>query len=423
MKKLFLQYSGLKRELYILFIGKLVTAMGSFVWPMLTFFLTTKLGFGDGLSTFLIASASVVMLPASLLGGKLADHFSRKYVIVIFDLMTVTFYILAAILPIGYHTAIFIFFAGMFQTLESPAYDALCADFSTSDQREKAISITYLGYNLGFVFGASLSGVLFQNHISLAFLANALAILTSTLLILFFVNMKNAVGADEESDETYGEYEIPCDEKRSVFSVLKERRVVLFMMLVGCIASMPQNLVGILLPLQLKEDMGQVGAKIYGYMNSLNGFTVILFTPLLTMVLKKFTEIPKTIAGQLLFLSGMVLFANYRFVWVLYVGMFIYTLGEVVTVIGANPYSSKRIPASHRGRVGGLSNVIYSLFSSVTQYIISFILTLSGSNYLLLWIIFMSLGAVAVCIYGLLYRPDKKAFPALYKSDHEKIFF
>ncbi len=43
MKQLITQYAGLKKEIYILFIGKLVTAMGSFVWPMLTFFLTTKL--------------------------------------------------------------------------------------------------------------------------------------------------------------------------------------------------------------------------------------------------------------------------------------------------------------------------------------------------------------------------------------------
>ena len=38
MKQLLTQYGGLKREIYVLFIGKLVTAMGSFVWPMLTFF-------------------------------------------------------------------------------------------------------------------------------------------------------------------------------------------------------------------------------------------------------------------------------------------------------------------------------------------------------------------------------------------------
>ena len=79
MKQLFSQYAGLKKEIYILFIGKLVTAMGSFVWPMLTFFLTTKLGLSDGTSTLLIATASVVSFPAALLGGKLADRFSATF--------------------------------------------------------------------------------------------------------------------------------------------------------------------------------------------------------------------------------------------------------------------------------------------------------------------------------------------------------
>ena len=51
MKQLIFQYRGLKKEIYILFIGRLVTAMGSFVWPMLTFFLTTKLGLSESATT------------------------------------------------------------------------------------------------------------------------------------------------------------------------------------------------------------------------------------------------------------------------------------------------------------------------------------------------------------------------------------
>ena len=97
MKQLITQYGGLKREIYILFIGKLVTAMGSFVWPMLTFFLTTKLGLSDGTSTLMIATASVLSFPAALLGGKLADRFPRKSIIILFDCLTVGFYLLAAI--------------------------------------------------------------------------------------------------------------------------------------------------------------------------------------------------------------------------------------------------------------------------------------------------------------------------------------
>lgn len=416
MKKLLTQYGGLKKEIYVLFVGKLVTAMGSFVWPMLTFFLTTKLGFTDSTATLLMAAASTVLLPVALLGGKLADKFSRKNIIIIFDLLTVSLYVLASALPIGLHTAVLVFFAGLFQSIESPAYDALNADFSTTKDREKAFSLSYLGFNLGFVVGASVAGLLFEFHTNLAFLLNGLAILTSTVLIWIFVDPKNAVGEEERAEESYGEYEQPIDETVPVLAVLKERRVVLLMILVGCFASMPSNIAGVLLPLQLKESMGQAGATVYGYLNSLNGFTVIVFTPLFTMLLRRLTEIPKVILGMLLFVAGLVFFSTNSFLWLLFVGMFVYTLGEVVTVLGVNPYSSRRIPASHRGRVGGLSGVIGSLFSSFTQFLISFILRVTNSNYYFIWMIFIVCGLVAVTLYALLYKPDKRSFPALYEG-------
>ena len=417
MKQLVTQYAGLKREIYILFIGKLVTAMGSFVWPMLTFFLTTKLGLSDGMSTLLIATASVLSFPAALLGGKLADRFSRKSIIILFDCLTVSLYLLAAILPLTIGTAVLLFLAGLFQTIESPAYDALNADYSTSQQREKAYSLSYLGFNLGFIVGASVSGLLFENFLQLAFCVNGLAIFTSTVLIIFFVHRKNAISEDADAlQQHYSEYEMPVDEKLSVLKVLKQRPVLIGMLLVGCFASMPSNLVGILLPLQLKDVMGQAGATLYGYLNSLNGFVVIVFTPILTILLKKLTEIPKTILGLLLFVGGIALFSIDTAAAVLFVGMFVFTLGEVVTVLGSNPYTSRRIPASHRGRVGGISSVVYSVFSSLTQYLISFMLIATGSNYSLIWLVFIICGLVAAVLYGFLYMPDRRTFPKLYEK-------
>ena len=415
MKQLLTQYGGLKREIYILFVGKLVTAMGSFVWPMLTFFLTTKLGLSDGMSTLLIATASVLSFPAALLGGKLADRFSRRSIILLFDCLTVSLYLLAAVLPLTIWTAAILFLAGLFQTIESPAYEALNADFSTTKQREKAYSLSYLGFNLGFIVGASLSGILFEHHLRLAFCINGLSIFVSTVLIFFFVHTKNAISEDTESLlESYSEYELPVDEKIPVLTVLKQRPVLIGMLLVGCFASMPSNLVGILLPLQLKETMGQTGATIYGYLNSLNGFVVIAFTPILTILLKKLTEIPKTILGLLLFVAGIGFFSVGTAVAVLFAGMFVFTLGEVITVLGHNPYNSRRIPASHRGRVGGISSVVHSIFSSLTQYLISGILFLSNSNYRLIWTVFILCGLCAAVLYGFLYGPDKKTFPKLY---------
>ena len=417
MKQLFSQYAGLKKEIYILFIGKLVTAMGSFVWPMLTFFLTTKLGLSDGTSTLLIATASVLSFPAALLGGKLADRFRRKNIIILFDFLTIGFYLLAAILPLTFATAVILFLAGLFQTLESPAYDALNSDYSTSSQRVKAYSLSYLGFNLGFIVGASVAGILFENFLRLAFCINGLAILISTLLIIFFVHPKNAVSRNAESmKENYSEYELPVDEKISVLTILRKRPVLIYMLLLGCFASMPANLVGILLPLQLKDAMGAAGATIYGYLNSLNGFVVILFTPIFTVLLKKLTEIPKTILGLLLFVAGIAFFSVQAATSILFAGMFVFTLGEVVSVLGNNPYISRRIPASHRGRVGGISTVIHSVFSSLTQYLISFMLILTHSNYKLLWAVFIVCGLISAGLYGFLYMPDKRTFPKLYQK-------
>jgi MFS family permease len=132
------------------------------------------------------------------------------------------------------------------------------------------------------------------------------------------------------------------------------------------------------------------------------------------VLLKKLTEIPKAIIGLALFVAGIGLFAMGNATGVLFLGMFVFTLGEVVTVLGVNPYTSRRIPASHRGRVGGISTVVHSVFSSLTQYLISFMLILTGSNYPLLWLIFIGLGLLACVAYGFLYQPDKNTFPRLY---------
>jgi len=320
------------------------------------------------------------------------------------------------VLPLTIGTAVLLFLAGLFQTIESPAYDALNADYSTSKQREKAYSLSYLGFNLGYIVGASVAGILFEKFLRLAFCINGIAIFTSTVLIIFFVHKKNAISEDVQSfSESYSEYEIPVDEKLSVLKVLRQRPVLIGMLLIGCFASMPSNLMGLLLPLQLKETMGEAGATIYGYLNSLNGFVVIVFTPILTVLLKKLTEIPKTIIGLLLFVAGNVFFSVETAVAVLFVGMFVFTLGEVVTVLGSNPYNSRRIPASHRGRVGGISSVVYSLFSSFTQYLISFLLMATQSNYRLIWTVFIICGLVAAVLYGFMYGPDKRTFPNLYE--------
>lgn len=45
MFKIFKQYKGLRRELYVLFFGRIVTSLGAMIQPLLTLILSSKLHF------------------------------------------------------------------------------------------------------------------------------------------------------------------------------------------------------------------------------------------------------------------------------------------------------------------------------------------------------------------------------------------
>nr|MCR5640804.1 MFS transporter [Lachnospiraceae bacterium] len=76
--KIINQYRGLKRDNYILFIGRIVTNLGAMIWPMMTLILNKKLGLNaTETATFTIVTG-IAFLPANLLGGRIADHFNKK---------------------------------------------------------------------------------------------------------------------------------------------------------------------------------------------------------------------------------------------------------------------------------------------------------------------------------------------------------
>ena len=99
--RMFGQYKGLRRELYVLFWGKAATNMGAMIWPMLTLILSNKLGMSAEEIARITIAMGIIQFPANLLGGKLADHCNKKNLIVVCDLVTVTCYLTAAFLPVS----------------------------------------------------------------------------------------------------------------------------------------------------------------------------------------------------------------------------------------------------------------------------------------------------------------------------------
>ena len=406
----FSQYKGLRRELYILLIGRIMTNMGSMIWPMFTLILNRKLGLNATVIATCIMVFSLVCMPVSLFGGKLADRFNKKNIIVVCDLVSIASYIYCFLVPVTLTSIVVFAAASLFQTIEWPSYDALVADFSSSKDRERAFSLSYLGSNLGLVLSPTLGGLLFNNYLNLAFLINGLAIALSTALIFFFIK-----DVHREKDDEAGVYETEVDDKVSALSLIRKSRVVILFIAASALANGVYAMFNYLMPLDMGVVYLERGSVLYGAMTSVNCLVVVTCTALMTQIFRRVSETNKMLSGEGLTILGYLIFLLFiRQPWLCFVSITIFTFGEILNALSSTPFLTRRIPASHRGRILAVLNVVCGLSSSVIQLLVGMVYDRSGS--VVAWTVVIAIGAVQMFVLAIMAGFDRKDYPGLQKT-------
>ena len=407
---MFSQYRGLRKELYILFIGRIMTNMGAMIWPMFTLILNQKLGMNATDIAACMILFGLVNLPVSLLGGKLADKLNKKNIIVVCDLVSIASFIYCAIVPVTITSIAIFALASLFQTIEWPSYDALVADFSTSKDRERAYSLSYLGTNLGLVLSPTIAGILFNNHLNLAFLINGISIALSTVLIFFRIK-----DVHRETDESAASgYEAELDSKVSAFSLIGKNRVVLLFILAAGMSNGVYSMYNYLMPLDLGQTYAEQGSVLFGSMASVNCIVVVTCTALITRLFRKIRECGKMLIGEGLIITGYLLLLIFiRQPWMCFVAITIFTFGEIFNTLSSSPFLTRRIPASHRGRILSVMNVFCGTTSSGTQLLIGSLYDRSGST--AAWATIIGIGLAEMLIISIMAGFDRKDYPDLYK--------
>ena len=405
------QYMGLRKELYIIFWGRVVTNMGALIWPMMTLILKNKLGYSASEVATIMMILGFVQLPCTLIGGKLADRFSKRNIIIVCDLVTVVSYFICGFLPIDRKMIPLLAVAALFAQMEWPSYDALVADLSSVKDREKAYSLNYLGLNLGLVLAPILGGFLFAEHLNLAFLISSIATFSSTILIFFFI--KDITPVQEES--VGSRYE-QAKSDQSIWKILSKNPLLYLFLFCGGLWSLVYSQFNFLLPLNLEQIYAEQGAVLFGTLTSVNAVVVIIGTPLLTKWISSLQDVSRLLIGQLLVLIGFSFFVWAQNLPVFYfVAMIIFTLGEIVQTIGQQPYLTRRIPASHRGRFSSFYTIFAGAFQLSGQLVVGQMAdTLPMSR---VWFCVLCVGAVNLFAYILLRKGDEKAYPLLYRHE------
>ena len=405
--KIFRMYQGLKKEVYILCFGRFVTAMGGLIWPMLTLILKSKLGFNAEQVALWFLIFGILQLPFALIGGRLTDKYNKRDLIVTLDLISVVLYVITAILPLSTGSLCIYYLGSLFQHIEWSAYDALIAELTNDREREKAFSLQYLANNLGVVFAPTLGGLLFNHYLWLSFLIAGMAVLSSTILIFFFV--------PRESERAKNENTYEAQEEGTLKDVLKTRKILLLYMVITCVTFFIYGQFNYLLPIQMDEIFLDKGAVFFGMLTSINGAVVIIFTPILTQLTLKWNDLQRISLGVLLEIMSLCSFFFYQNQLAPYiVSMMVFTLGEILDTLGNKPYISKRIPSSHRGRFIAINNVLTTTTSSLGNTVIGKIVVLYSFRQG--WIAVGVIGAGILILLAIYRGMDRKRFALLYKE-------
>lgn len=351
-------YRGMPREIYVIFIARIINAIGAFVMPLMTIILTQSIGLSKEMAGFYLSLAGIINLPASLIGGKLADSFGRKKVILFFDGLAIMLYLIAGCMQPSMDLVYVVILAGSAMTTAGPAHDSLIADLTTPANRSGAYALSYLGWNIGFAVGPVMGGLLYQHHLSWVFIGDALTAFLALLLILFFIKETIYTTHEEIPDE---ERRLERREEGSIFQVLMKRPILIYFAIIMFGYNFTYSQWSFMLPMQTMEKFPANGAQYFGFVAGFNGLIVMIFTPIVTKLSEKLTHLRRAVIGGMLYAVGFGMLGVLNSLFFLFVWAFVFTLGEIILAISVTPFIANHTPASHRGRMSAIIPMLSGL--------------------------------------------------------------
>jgi MFS family permease len=367
------RYKGLPKEIYVLFVARIVNNLGAFVHPLLTMILTVKLGFAENEAGTFITILMATQMPVLLIGGKLADKFGRRRLIVVFQFLGALTYIICGLVPISGITPYLIMAASYCFALTYPALEAVTMDLTSGEQRKEAYALLYMGLNLGFVFGPMIGGLMMDSNLPLLFIGDGISTIVSTVLIIVFIPET----LPQKGENGRPELEKYVDE--SLLSVLWKRKIIVVFALIMMVIQFVYSQWCFALPLQMETLFGDTSS--YGFIASFNGLLVIVLTPIVTPFIRRTRALTGTLAGALMYAAAFAMLIIIKDLYLFYVSMFIFTLGEVIMTIDAGVFVAGMLPSSHRGRLDSIYNAITSTGRVMSPLAIGWVITASSLSF------------------------------------------
>lgn len=358
-------YIGLPKEIYILFISKIINSLGRFIDPLLTLILTKKIGMSSTAAGALITIAMVLQAPCVLIGGRLADTLGRKKVICIFFGLSALTFLSCIFMPVTKLLAYTLIIGACFSSFSGSAYDAMITDYTDVHNRQAAFSLLYMGTNVGAAIAPVVGGLLFKSHLKILFLGDAVTTFIAVLLIILFVHEHESVRKRQEQVDEYNE-----TVKQNVFVVLRETPILIIFALILSIYSFVYEQFGFGIPLGMDSVFGDRGAELFGMVSSINALIVIFFTPFLIHITKSMKVKNVLAVGGLSYAGCFMVMAVSSHLYGYIVGIVLLTIGEILCAVNAAAFVANIAKSTHLGRINSVVSIIREMGACLSPIVI-----------------------------------------------------
>jgi MFS family permease len=339
---------SLPRAYWVLTIGWFINRFGTFVHPLLTILLS-RAGHVPSHVAWVLCANGLGNFSAGLLGGYFSDRFGRRHALVL-GTMGNAAAIVALYFAITFtHSILLIaglmFAAGFGGGFYMPASSALLADLVPPPLRVRAYSAQRLAINAGFACGASTAAFL---AIWAVFIGDALTTALFGLIALLY--LPHGLKASRE-EATWAE----------AWRVLRSDRAFWALAAATLLSSFlfqQFNSTFSLEVLRRKLELNILGLhfsspQVFGLILGWNGLMVVLFELPFTRWTQRFPSRRVIVIGYFLLGAGLAVNAVGTSVWPMFIGMTIFTFGEMLSQPVRSAYIAELAPLAMRGRYMG----------------------------------------------------------------------
>jgi MFS family permease len=355
MNRLFDLLHSYHPTVWFLIVGTALTRISqSMTLPFLALYLLKDPAMTPVYIGLVIGAASFTGIFAGFIGGNLSDRYGRKKLMVFSMFLWVMVF-----LGFGLAKAVWMFFLlsalnGMSRAFFEPTSQAMMADLTSPEKRQRVFAMRYMAINFGAALGPLLGTYLGISSTKTTFFITGIVYLLYGIGIVVFLT-ESWQGAPISSHRVT---------MKEALMVLARDGALAFFLLAGILINLGYSQIESTLPQYMQQVFGAGGPKFYSWVVTLNAATVVFLQVPITQVSLRYTPLRQMMYGALLFSAGYICFGSLHSLTGMMTAMVVLTIGEILVMPAGMVFLDQIAPEHLRGSyfgAGSLRNLGFSI--------------------------------------------------------------